>query len=191
MILLNSICDVFNGYSFRDKLTVNELDGIGIIQLKDTDTKTVVVNYNDWTTTDTFFGPDKYFLSQNDILLVAKGANNVAFRYEADKCKFNKAIVSGAFIVIRPKSDDLHPAYLHWYMNLPETQAYLRNQQVKTTVQNLSVKVLQEFEIKVPSLQKQRDIGDGYSLILQLVSTSRQREDKLLLLLNQQIKEIL
>jgi restriction endonuclease S subunit len=160
---LQQYASVFSGYTFRKSLTSNS-DTIGVIQSRDTNVPAQEINYSGWASSPDFSGSDKYLLQDRDILLLSKGGNNSAFLFEKNKCTFPDAVAAGAFIVIRVMPAHLDAAYLAYFLNLPKTQAIFKSLQVGTTVQNLSIKHVQEVGIKMPPLPKQKTLGEVYSL---------------------------
>ena len=190
MIKLKTYCNLFSGYSFRNKLTINENDSYKVIQLKDFNATYKEIDYLHLSTTSEFSSSNKYYLEDKDILLVARGNDNWAVLFEKDKCN-ERTIAAGAFIVIRPMRAYIDPAYLIWYLNMAESQASLKRAQVGTTVNSLSIKTLYEFEIKVPPLQKQQLIGKSYLLLLENKRISHERDEKWTQLVNEELKSIL
>jgi restriction endonuclease S subunit len=183
--------EVSSGYSFRNQLTTNDNLPIGVIQLRDVDTKTGNIKYENWSTSELFKGAEKYFLQDGDILLISKGNDNTAFLFEAAKCPYPHAIASSAFIVIRCTDAYINPAYLTWYLNLQEQQQSMKREQEKTTVPNLPIKVLQQMEVPLPVRSKQATIGRIYVLNKEKALITFEIEEKYLQLLNQELKNLL
>lgn len=191
MTSLKQYCELFSGYSFRNPLIFNKVSTTGVIQLKDVDASSRDIMYTGWSNIQDFSGSDKYYLRDSDVLLISKGPNNTAFIYKKNKSNYSLTLAAGAFIILRPMESYLDSAYLTWYLNLQESQAIFKRGQVKTTVHNLSIDVAYEFQIEIPPLQKQQSIGELYLLNQEFQRTSREREEKRIQLLNQQLKLLL
>lgn len=191
MIPLKTYCDLFSGYTFRSPLNEVFQSSVGVIQLKDVDTRNGEIIYSRWANSPDFSGSGRYYLHDQDILLIAKGVNNMAFIYERSRHNYPLVVAAGAFIIIRPMPEYLYSPFVLWYLNLPETQATFKRLQAGTTVPNLSIDTLYGFTLKVPSLQKQRSIGDTYILNREHQRLSRERDEKWLQLFNYQIKNLI
>ena len=163
---------------------------LGVINLKDVDTVTHEIDYSNLYTAEDFSGSGKHILQDGDILVAARGNDNGAVLFQKHKLT-GPIVAAGALIVIRPMLEYLNPAYLAWYLNMKDSQILFRRSQVGTTVRNLSIGTLHEFEIKVPPLRKQQAIGEIYILHQQDKRISREREEKWAQLINEQIKGIL
>lgn len=190
MGLLQTYADIFSGYSFRNSPSTDENQPLRILSLKDVNSRTGEIIYTDLSSTNEFTGSDKHNLREGDVLLISKGNDNRALLFRKDPSSL-PVVASAAFIVIRPMPEYLNASYLTWYLNLSESQENLRNSQVGTTVNNLSIKSLREFAVKVPPLQKQQTIGEIYLSRRDELSLSREREEKWTQLLNEQLKSIL
>ena len=111
---------------------------------------------------------EKHLLKKGDVLFAAKGTKNFASWYENDNLP---AVASTSFFVIRLQDQNILPGYLTWFLNHPDTQAFLKAFARGTSIASISKAVLSELEIAVPSIQKQE-------LILR-INKLRNREKKL------------
>jgi len=191
MIKLKTYSEIFAGYSFRNSLNTNDLKKFGVLNLKDINNSLKEINYQNLSTTSEFTGSHRYLLQDRDILLVARGKTNEAMLFEMSKYDAHPVIPSGAFMVIRTMPEYLDPTYAVWYFNLPSSQSYLKRTQVGTTVQNLPIGVVQDFEINIPPLQKQQIIGKLYLLFQELGQLTRLRDEKYSQLIDEQLKGLL
>lgn len=98
---------------------------------------------------------NKHLLRAGDILFAAKGTKNFAAVYEAHHLP---AVASTSFFVIRLFNSKVLPEYLAWYLNNPSTQASLKAQAMGTSILSISKLVLEEMEIPVPSIEKQKAV---------------------------------
>lgn len=97
----------------------------------------------------------KHLLRAGDVLFAAKGTKNFAAVYEAHNLP---AVASTSFFVIRVFDSKVHPEYLAWFLNNQSTQASLKAQAMGTSIPSISKVVLEELEIPVPTIEKQKSV---------------------------------
>ncbi|NTW33732.1 MAG: restriction endonuclease subunit S [Bacteroidetes bacterium] len=101
---------------------------------------------------------ERHLLKHGDVLFAAKGNKNFAAYYES---KNLPAVASTSFFVIRMK-EEYHnlilPGFLVWFINNPETQKFLKDNAIGSSIASISKAVLEELEISIPDLQKQKTI---------------------------------
>ncbi len=114
---------------------------------------------------------EKHRLRSGDVLVASKGSRATAAIYESAI----PTVAGGQFFVIRLKTDRLLPAYLRWYLNLPETQARLMESARGSFVQAIPIAAMREFEIQLPPLDVQQGI-----ITLDELHTEEQRLLKLI-----------
>ncbi len=56
-------------------------------------------------------------LTKDDVLLMAKGVNNLALAYNPDT--YSALIPSTAFLIIKASGSGVLPSYIAWYINQP------------------------------------------------------------------------
>lgn len=190
MTTLKTYSEIFAGYTFRNKLITSTKENYQVINPKDINSHIKQIDYASLFTISKFSGPKKYFLQDQDILLVARGNTTDAVLYEK-KTDNRPTIAAGALIVIRVMPDYLDPGYVAWYLNLSDSQANFKRSQVGTTVQSLPISAVHEFKIPVPPLTKQQIFGKLHVLLQQEAQLSRIRDEKRTLLINEQLKRIL
>lgn len=105
----------------------------------------------------------KHLLLPGDVLFAAKGTKNFASVYE----KHNPpAVASTSFFVIRLSSSEVLPEYLAWFLNNPNTQIALKAQAMGTSIPSISKSVLEQLEIPIPSIEKQKSVVSISKLLL-------------------------
>jgi restriction endonuclease S subunit len=97
---------------------------------------------------------DKNRLREGDVLVASKGSRATAAVFEAPL----PTVAGGQFFVVKLKTDRVLPAYLRWYLNLPETQARLMETSRGSFVQAIPIAAMREFEIELPPLETQHQI---------------------------------
>ena len=95
---------------------------------------------------------DKHLLKSGDVLFAAKGSKNFATVYRTNF----PAVASTTFFVIRIREPIVLPEYLVWLLNNSATKKLLKGQAIGSSISSISKKVLEELEITIPSLEKQR-----------------------------------
>jgi restriction endonuclease S subunit len=97
---------------------------------------------------------DKNRLREGDVLVASKGSRATAAVIESPL----PTVAGGQFFVVKLKTDHVLPAYLRWYLNLPETQARLMETSRGSFVQAIPIAAMREFEIELPPLETQHQI---------------------------------
>lgn len=127
-----------------------------------------------------------HLLRPSDVLLVAKGYHNFAANYQNH---MGKAVASSVFTIIRIQEPEaVIPDYLTWYLNHPRAQAFFKTESRGSDLPSLNQKSLEDFEVIIPSLPKQRAIVAFHALckkereLRQRLETLRDNRDQQLLL---------
>jgi restriction endonuclease S subunit len=135
---------------------------VGVLQMKDINSAYTGFEYDTIDKISNLFFKEKYFLQNNDILFVSKGANNFAIEIEQSDTKL---IPSATFFVIRVDSKKIIPAFLVWYINQKEAQIYLNEKKAGTYTTNLNKQDIQDLPVKVPPLNVQKYIAQTALLL--------------------------
>ncbi len=99
-----------------------------------------------------------FFLNKGDLLFAAKGNNNFCAVFQALNCP---AVASSSFLTLRIKDKSaVLPEYVCWYINLDTTLKYLRSEAKGTGIPSISKATLEELEIPVPSVERQKMIAE-------------------------------
>ena len=104
----------------------------------------------------------KHILQSGDILLAGKGYRLFAWQYEGTP---SPAVASTLFFVIEVK--DTHrvlPEYLATFLNLPQTQAYLRQLGAGTSIPSIRKNELSDLSVPLPTLAMQRCVAQMQAL---------------------------
>jgi restriction endonuclease S subunit len=104
---------------------------------------------------------NKHLLKHGDVLFAAKGTKNFAAIYENQN---NPAVASTSFFVIRMTDKKVLSEYLAWFLNSSSAQTLLKRQALGTSIPSISKQVLEELEIPVPDIKKQKLILTIYQL---------------------------
>lgn len=98
---------------------------------------------------------EKHFLKDGDVLFAAKGTKNFAAVYENHN---EPAVASTSFFVLRLTDKNVLPEYLGWILNHPNTQYVIKDNARGTAIPSIRKSVLEDLEIPIPSLEKQRTV---------------------------------
>jgi len=104
----------------------------------------------------------KNYLKIGDILLATKGTDHSAMLYDG---RYTPAIASSVFTVLRIRdTNTVMPEYLQWYLNHPATTKKLAAVAIGTSIPLITRNVIEQLEVPIPSLDKQRMILKAKSL---------------------------
>jgi restriction endonuclease S subunit len=123
---------------------------------------------------------EKHLLKDGDVLFAAKGTKNFAAVYESQN---PAAVASTSFFVLRPSNDNILPEYLSWFLNHPETQKLIKDKARGTAIPSIRKTALEDLEILIPSLEKQRTVIQLSALV--------QKENELRISILQQRKQLI
>jgi type I restriction enzyme M protein len=179
---LNQVSFIFSGCTFRDSLDYQEDGPIHVIQPKN------LKKISDALLIDLFQNYEKHLLSDGDILITIKGGTNTVTQLALPGP--GKYVCTAAFAVIRPNELKTCSAFLSWYLQSDTAQDALRSVQKGTTVQNLSLKDLQNLPIPNLPLNIQKAIGELAALEQQRISMLRDLASKRKILLDYELMEL-
>ena len=179
MQLLNQVSSIFSGYTFRESLDYHEDGPIRVIQPRN------LRLLDEAPRIDLFQNHEKYLLSDGDILITIKGSTNTVTQLKLHGDA--KYVCTAAFAVIRPNELKTCSPFLTWYLQCETAQEALRAMQKGTTVQNLSLKDLQNLPVPSLPLNIQQTIGELASLEQQRMSMSLDLASKRKILLDHEL----
>lgn len=106
----------------------------------------------------------KHILRNNEILFSAKGVNNYSVVYKRNY--ENECIASSSFLVLTINNENkISPEYLCWFLNNPDTMKTLKTSSKGSAIQSISKSSIEDLEIIIPSIEKQRLIVELDTLI--------------------------
>ncbi len=157
---LKDIATINSGYSFRTKIQNNPEGNTFVIQMRDisNDHSKIV---NTLSKVDGTRIHEKHFLQKNDILFMAKGANNFSVCYDEN---YKPAVAASAFFVIRLTHESILPAFVCLYINSALGQNYLQANMAGTYIPNINKSTLAEMKLLIPSQEEQKKIITIYKL---------------------------
>ena len=163
---LAEIADVRMGYPFRSRLEHDPAGEVVVIQMKDIDDANLL-HAEGAIKVSLPEGKGHHLIHEGDLVFRSRGRSNSVALVAAD---IGESVLAAPMLLIRPHN--VLPAYLHWFINLPATQASLAALAEGTSVRMISKDALQDLDVPLPSLARQRRVVD--------VAALAQREQALL-----------
>jgi len=150
------------GYSFRSRLEIEEGGNVSIIQMKDL-LEDNTVSCNELVTINMEGLKDHHLVQKGDLVFKSRGQITTAAILLED---LGEAIVAAPLLRIRiKKPDKILPEYLNWYINQRDAQIFLTSRAKGTVQKMISKQAIEDLEVALPSLEKQRKIVELASLI--------------------------
>lgn len=161
---LKELAEISLGISFRSGLLSDEAGDSFLLQMKDLGVDTALDLSGKL---DSLFKIQRPLIKaadallEGDILFRSRGANFTAVIIEKTikaKSQLQNVFPVSPLYLIRLRSEKLLPAYLLWFINNTDTQKQLQQMSEGTQIKMLSKKNLDNLEIIIPSLEKQKKI---------------------------------
>ncbi|MFU8861378.1 MAG: restriction endonuclease subunit S [Cyclonatronaceae bacterium] len=183
---LKHVAYVQMGYSFRSRLEISEDGDVAVIQMKDLRNDNTV-NCDDLAEI-TMEDVKKHHLAQKgDLVFRSRGHVNTSAILIDDP---GSAVVAAPLLRIRVTKPDLVlPEYLNWYIRQRDAQVFLASRARGTVQKMISKQAIEELEVALPSIEKQKKIVELASLInreqtlLNTLADKREQYISLLLML--------
>jgi len=151
---LAEIADVRMGYPFRSRVEHDPAGDVAVIQMKDIDDANLL-HAEDAIRVSLPEGKGHHLIHEGDLVFRSRGRSNSVALVAVD---IGEAVLAAPMLLIRPRK--VLPAYLHWFINLPATQASLAALAEGTSVRMISKDALQDLDVPLPSMTRQRRIVD-------------------------------
>lgn len=168
------LADVANlryGYPFRGAMQSIPDGNAQVLQLKDITTDGIV-NWSSLTKTDLPGRKDPEWLSDEDILLMARGTRTQAV-FLSDVPEF--VVCSPHFYILQVKSKArILPEFLCWQLNQKGVQSYFKNLGQGSAQHSLNRSLIESVEVRVPPIEKQIHILNLVSCAEQELATLEQ-----------------
>lgn len=161
MILkLKDIANIHSGITVRSRIESLENGKFKVVQMKDLGNDNVIDLSNCYSI-DVKRPKNTQLLKSNDLVFRSRGYNNEsAFMTESVK----NVLLGPHLFLIRVYNKKVLPKYLFWYMNNKSSQNYLSSFARGSMIQMVNKSTLEDMPIKVPSLEKQKEISEFYDL---------------------------
>jgi restriction endonuclease S subunit len=152
--VLKDIASIQMGYSFRSRLQSTEAGAIAVIQMKDL-TDENIVDLNNLACIDIEKFNDNHYVKKGDLIFRSRGLSATSAIVSDDP---GTAVVSAPLLKIRITSPVIIPEYLNWFISQLPAQVFLASRAGGTTQKMISKEALEELEVFVPPLEKQKTI---------------------------------
>ncbi|MCK5130590.1 MAG: restriction endonuclease subunit S [Candidatus Sabulitectum sp.] len=154
-IKLKEIADIHMGFSFRSRLEPVLNGTVAVIQMKDLSDENTVETKNALRIEMPSLNK-RHLVKAGDLLYRSRGHNTEAAIIQADP---GQAIVASPLMRIRIfDTSKVWPAYLNWFISQPEAQSFFASRAKGSVQRMISKQGLEDLEVVVPSLQKQKQI---------------------------------
>ena len=159
ILALRKLVDIQMGHSFRAGLEPDPVGAVGIIQMKDLgDDDLVDLASLVRVAMDVRPGGQ---VREGDIIFRSRGARFTCAIVAGDP---GCAVVAAPLLRLRVTDPRLLPAYLSWFINHPPAQEHFARHAEGSNVKMISRSVLEDLDVEVPSIERQRNIVELASL---------------------------
>lgn len=143
------------GYSFRSRLETSQDGGVSVIQMKDLlDDNTV--SCDDLVRIDMDAVKVHHFVQRGDLVFRSRGLVTTSAVLLDEP---GKAVVAAPLLRIRvTRPDKVLPEYLNWYISQRDAQIFLTSRAGGTGQKMISKENIDDLEVALPSLEKQKNI---------------------------------
>ena len=117
---------------------------------------------------------DNHILRNKDVLLVNKGKSVATYMYNNE---YGNYIVTSSFFVLTVIDTNLIPEYFYWYLSQETIKENIRSLIRGATVQTLSKRNLDSISVQIPPIEKQYEIIDFFSSIIEEKKVINQLKD--------------
>lgn len=156
---LREVAEITSGYTFRGAIKNKPNSDFFVIQAKNVSSDTEIGPESTLSRVSQEGIRNPYFLKENDVLIVAKGSGPNSFKSSIFKLKNANVIASSSVHIIRPSDVIIIPKYLSLYLNSLEGQkSIMKIVTGGSYIQSILIKNLQELEIEIPPIHKQKSI---------------------------------
>lgn len=151
---LASLSYITLGYTFRERLDAYPPGDIAVVQMKNLGPDDTLQS-GDMPRVALPGFSEKQTLKKGDLILRARGLFYTASLLTEN---LGQAVIAAPLILIRVSSPKVLPEYLRWFINHPRTQASLANLATGSYVRTLNKQAVEELDITLPALERQRQI---------------------------------
>jgi len=158
---INKLATVQMGYSFRSRLDASDGGGVAVIQMKDL-LNDNTVGCDDLVKINMDALKKHHLVQRGDLVFRSRGqVTTAAVLLEVP----DKAVVAAPLLRIRvSKPDKVLPGYLNWYISQRDAQIFLTSRAKGSVQKMISKKAIEDLEVVLPSLEKQKAIVELASL---------------------------
>jgi len=161
-IKIKALAMVQTGYTFRSRIEAVEDGRVSVIQMKDLlDDNTV--DCNGLISIEMETVKEHHLVRKGDLFFRSRGHISTAAILLDNP---GNAIVAAPLLRIRVKNQkEVLPEYLNWYFSQRDAQIFLTSRARGTVQKMISKQAIEQLEIAVPSIEKQKTIVEMASLV--------------------------
>jgi restriction endonuclease S subunit len=159
-VKLKDISLIQMGYSFRTRLESMDTGTVSVIQMKDL-TDQNRVDKNTLVLVDMETPKAHHLVKPGDLIFRSRGLTTTSAILLDNP---GTAVVAAPLLRIRIKDHVILPEYLNWYISQKPAQTFFASQAKGTAQRMISKEALEELEVFVPPLDRQRAIVSLASL---------------------------
>lgn len=151
---LKKLAAINSGYISRTGIEPDDGGPLFLLQAKDVDAEILAYDPGSLTRFNPALSAKDWLLQKDDILFMARGANNYSILVEDLP---GDTVAAASFFIIRAANGPARAGYLCWYLNQEPVEAYLKRYSGRGVhMPVVKRKVLEGIDIPVPSpvLQK-------------------------------------
>ena len=162
-MLLKNLAKIQSGYINRGKIYPHK-DGTSLLlQAKDVDADRQ--SYRTYTLVRFMpkMSSKDWFLKPGDILFMARGARNFSVLIGELP---DSVLAAACFFIVRVSTNKVLPDFLHWYLNQPPVENYLKRFSGRGVHMPVVKRaVLENIEIPLPPVKTQRHVSEINKLL--------------------------
>lgn len=159
-IELKNIASIQSGYSFRTRLESLETGSVAVIQMKDL-TIANLVCCDELVRVNMEMPKAHHLVRPGDLIFRSRGLISNSALLVDDP---GDAVLAAPLLRIRVTSNSVLPEYLNWYISQLPAQSYLASCAEGTALKMISKQSLENLEVFVPSIARQRLVVEMASL---------------------------
>jgi len=154
-IEIKKMATVRMGYSFRSRLEASGNGDVSVIQMKDLSGNNIV-DCSELVKTYIERVKEHHLARKKDLIFRSRGHVTTAAILIED---LTKTVVAAPLLRIRiTQPDMILPEYLNWYISQRDAQHFLTSRAKGTVQKMISKRALEDLEVPVPSLERQKKI---------------------------------
>lgn len=151
-VKLGNMATVQAGYSFRSRLESLDTGAVAVIQMKDL-TSANRVDCSELARVDMEVPKEHHLVRPGDLIFRSRGLTSNSALLADDP---GDAVLAAPLLRIRIKGGAVLPEYLNWYISQQPAQIYFASCSEGTALKMISKQSLENMELFVPPLDRQR-----------------------------------
>lgn len=155
-VKLQNIAEIYIGYTFREAIFPVLNGNISVVQAKDIIQNEAILNTDSLTKVSLELSRSSSYILNNDVLLISRATGPGSFRATVFESKEKNIIASSSIFIIRITDKNILPKYISIYLNSRDGQNDLVQLLSGSYLKTVPRKNLEELQIPIPSLQKQK-----------------------------------